>query len=65
MKTEAVIVNLIVVIFLNVLAFPMILIWSINTLLGMHIDFTVWNWLASWMLISAARGVGAEVSLNK
>ena len=63
MKTEAVIVNLIVVIFVNVLASPMILIWSINTLLGMHIDFTVWNWLASWMLISAARG--AEVSLNK
>ena len=63
MKTEAVIVNLIVVIFVNVLASPMILIWSINTLLGMHIDFTVWNWLASLMLISAARG--AEVSLNK
>lgn len=63
MNTNEIFGHVIVVILLNVLVFPMVLIWSINTLLGMHIDFSLLNWFAAWMIISCMRG--AEFSINK
>lgn len=60
---EALIVAFISAALINIIALPLLLIWSINTLLAMHIDFTIWNWLASWVLVSCFRGV--KVEMNK
>ena len=63
MDTSKIIGGLITSILLNVIVLPLLLIWSINTLLGMHIEFSAWNWLASWVLISCFRG--AKIDVNK
>jgi len=46
---------------MNIILLPIIFIWSINSLLGMHIEFTLMNWLASWALLSSFRGAKFEV----
>lgn len=64
MKSEIIIIsNIAAVLLLNILVFPLILIWGINTLLGMHIEFSLLNWLASCLIISSISG--AQISLNK
>jgi hypothetical protein len=35
---------------------PLLLIWGLNTLLGMTIQFTFWNWLAGLAIIAVLRG---------
>ena len=35
---------------------PLILIWGLNTLLGLTIQFTFWNWLAGLAIIAVLRG---------
>ena len=35
---------------------PLLLIWGLNTLLGLAIQFTFWNWLAGLALIVVLRG---------
>jgi hypothetical protein len=60
MSTNA-IIQAILVSALNIIVFPLVLIWGINTLLGMYIEFTGWNWLASWMIISSFRGAKLKV----
>ena len=34
-----------------VIFYPFIIIWAINTLFGLNIDFTFLNWVAGWLLI--------------
>lgn len=35
---------------------PLLLIWGLNTLLGLTIQFTFWNWLAGLAIIAVLRG---------
>lgn len=35
---------------------PWLLFWSIETLFGIVIPFTMWNWLAAVVLLSLVRG---------
>ena len=46
---------------MNVILLPLALIWSINTLLGMHIEFTLLNWFASWAFLTCFRGAKLEL----
>jgi hypothetical protein len=46
---------------MNVIVLPLALIWSINTLLGMHIEFTLLNWFASWAFSTCLRGAKFEL----
>ena len=41
---------------------PILVIWAINTLFGMGVEFTIWTWLAVVILASAIR---AKVTVNK
>jgi hypothetical protein len=35
---------------------PFLLIWGVNTLAGLAIQFTFWNWLAALAIIAVLRG---------
>lgn len=51
----AVIIGFVVIAAVLVLS-PLILIWALNTLLSMTIQFTFWNWLAGLAIIVVLRG---------
>ena len=41
---------------------PILVIWAINTLFGMGIEFTIWTWLAVAILISVIR---TKITVNR
>lgn len=41
---------------------PILIIWSLNTLFGMGIPFTIWTWLSVVILGSVFK---AKVTINK
>lgn len=53
MKSTLGIVLLLVLIVALVIAGPLLVIWSINTLFGLGIAYTVWTWLAAFILSAA------------
>jgi hypothetical protein len=57
MKEVLVVVGVIALIVALVIAGPLLVIWSINTLFGLGIDYTFWTWLAAFIL-------GAAISPN-
>ena len=63
MKASEILSGIVSVLVFNVIVSPLLLIWSINTLLGMHIEITLLNWFASWMIIACFRG--AEFRFRK
>jgi hypothetical protein len=49
--------GLVGIIFIVVLLIgPFLLIWSLNTLFNLNIEFTFWTWLAGFILILLFRG---------
>jgi hypothetical protein len=53
MKSTLGIVLLLVLIVALVIAGPLLVIWSINTLFGLGIAYTIWTWLAAFILSAA------------
>lgn len=45
-----------------VVGMPLAVIWALNTLFSLGLEFTFWNWLATFVLMGAARG---NVTVNK
>lgn len=43
-------------ILLVVLLWPLATIWALNTLFGLTIGYTFWNWLATWILVWTFQG---------
>jgi hypothetical protein len=39
-----------------VLTMPYAFIWALNTLFGLHIELTFWNWAAALVLIALMQG---------
>lgn len=38
------------------IAWPLFFVWALNTLFGLSIQYTFWNWLACWVLILTFQG---------
>lgn len=62
-KPEALMVA-IITIALNLLILPLLLIWSINTLLETHIEYGFWTWLAAYIIITAMRGIKVDLKVK-
>jgi len=45
--------------------FPFAAIWSLNTLFGLAIEFTLDTWMAAFLLISLIQGNGLTFRRNK
>ncbi len=45
---------------------PFVTIWSLNTLFGLDIAYTVWTWLAMfWLSMVTFGGVASAVNRNR
>lgn len=62
MNYSQIVTGVTIALLLNVILFPLILIWGINILLPVHIEFTLWNWLASFAILTSLRGAKFTVS---
>jgi len=51
-------VLLVLALFAVLLLFPFLTIWSLNTLFGLGIDYTLWTWLAMvWLSMVTFGGI--------
>jgi hypothetical protein len=45
---------------------PLVTIWSLNTLFGMGIEYTLWTWLAAvWLSMVTFGSVSGAIRRNK
>lgn len=56
------IIFLIIVLIAIIIAGPLLVLWALNTLFGLGIDYNIWTWLAVVILVSAVR---AKVEVTK
>jgi len=49
-KSTGLFLGAVVLILALIIAGPLLLIWSLNTLFGLGIDYTIWTWLAAFIL---------------
>ena len=56
---------LITVIICVLLCMPLATIWALNTLFGFKIAFTVWNWVACWILILTINGLNISAAFKR
>lgn len=45
-----------------IILWPFVIVWAINTLFGLSIAYTFWNWLAALILLTAIK---ARVTTKK
>lgn len=45
-----------------IILWPLVIVWAINTLFGLSIAYTFWNWLAALILLTAIK---ARVTTKK
>lgn len=55
-------VGAVIAIFVLAILWPLVIVWALNTLFGMGIAYTFWNWLAALVLITAIK---ARVTTEK
>jgi hypothetical protein len=46
------VLGLVAVVIVIVALGPLAVLWSLNQLFGLHLTYTVWNWLAALVLMS-------------
>lgn len=46
------VVGVVIAIILLVVLWPLVVVWALNTLFGLGIAYTFWNWLAALVLIT-------------
>lgn len=49
------IVGVIIAMILLVVLWPLVIVWALNTLFGLGIAYTFWNWLAALVLLLAIK----------
>lgn len=52
----------IIAVFALIILWPLVIVWALNTLFGLGIAYTYWNWLAALVLLLAIK---ARVSTKK
>lgn len=50
---KALSVTFVITVLLMVLFWPFALIWAVNTLFGLGIEYTFWTWLAALVMMAA------------
>lgn len=54
--------GIVVIVVLLFVIGPALFIWAVNTLFGLNIAFTFWNWLAAAILIGLVNGGSSSSS---
>lgn len=55
-------VGAVIAIFVLAILWPLVIVWALNTLFGLGIAYTFWNWLAALVLLTAIK---ARVTAKK
>lgn len=56
------IIGIVIAIFVLAVLWPLVIVWALNTLFGLGIAYTFWNWLAALVLLTAIK---ARVTTEK
>lgn len=56
------VIGVIIAFFALIVLWPLVIVWALNTLFGMGIAYTFWNWLAALVLLLAIK---ARVTTKK
>jgi hypothetical protein len=55
-------VGAVIAFFILIVLWPLVIVWALNTLFGLGITYTFWNWLAALVLMLAIK---ARVTTKK
>lgn len=55
-------VGAVIAFFILIVLWPLVIVWALNTLFGLGIAYTFWNWLAALVLMLAIK---ARVTTKK
>lgn len=56
------VVGAVIAFFILIVLWPLVIVWALNTLFGLGIAYTFWNWLAALVLMLAIK---ARVTTKK
>lgn len=53
---------LVLLVIIGIIAFPFVIIWSLNTLFGLSLAYGFFEWLAAFFLIAVFKDTGLKVT---